>query len=94
MANQDIPKKYFFVIHGISPEMLAAVAYRRSRNPDHEQFRVRKLKCPYCTLPFKAIDMKIKVELFCYPARKPMSIKMKQETCPHCHREVGLHYVA
>jgi len=94
MANQEITEKYFFIIHGVSPDTLAAVAYRRSRNPDPARFKIKRLKCPYCTLPFKDIDVKIKVELFCYPARKTLSIQIKPEACPHCHREVGLHYVA
>ena len=94
MENKTISEEYFFVVHAVSPEMLADVAYRRSRNPDPEQFKIKKLKCPYCTLPFKDIDVKTKVELFRYPARKTLNIRIKPEACPHCHHEIGLHYVA
>ena len=94
MENQDNMENYFYVIHTVPPEMLADVAYRRSRAPDPDQFKIKKIKCPYCKLPFKDVDVKTKVELFCYPARKRLTIRIRPEACPHCHCEVGLHYIA
>jgi DNA-directed RNA polymerase subunit RPC12/RpoP len=80
---------YFYVVHGVIPEVTPGVAYRRvGKEPEPEKER-KVLKCPHCKLRLTDTDAQTRVELYQHPirVRVPCQFYLK---CFHCGSEVGI----
>jgi hypothetical protein len=86
---QDNPKlqelTYFYVVHGIIPELMSSVAYRRVDKS--VQFKRKEIKCPHCKSRLTYTDEGTNVELYGSVARIKCHIYFQ---CEICHNEVGI----
>jgi hypothetical protein len=81
--------RYFYVVHGFIPELMARVAYRRVGKAPVVECERKILKCPHCHLRLTDTDAKTRVELYQHPARVPIRRQIYLK-CPHCGREIGI----
>ncbi|MDL2234685.1 hypothetical protein LJC07_00835 [Christensenellaceae bacterium OttesenSCG-928-L17] len=86
-AEKETASKYFYIVHGVIPEVMAPVAYRRERHA--RQAGRKMLKCPHCEKRLTDIDEGVCVELY----RHPVHVEVKCEfylRCFYCKSEVGI----
>ena len=81
--------KYFYVVHGVIPEVMPNVAYRRACGTREQQFERKILKCPFCAMRLTDTDVNTKVELYRHPERVgvPCQLYLK---CFYCKKEIGI----
>jgi hypothetical protein len=80
-------ERYLYVVRGYAPELMRGVAFRREKHFVTSEKKI--LKCPYCTGTLKAVDIKIKVELYRYPQKKTVACH-SSIPCKVCHHKVGI----
>ena len=87
------PATYFFVVHGIVPELMprGSTAQRRAKHYNTRGMKI--LKCPYCRGEFDTVDSTAKVEVRCF-SRKAKETIHHSIPCRICHNEVGIVYVS
>jgi len=78
---------FFYVIHGVIPEIMPSVAYRRVGA--EEQHKRKILKCPFCASRLTDMDIDTRVELYGHEKRVPTKCQFYIR-CFYCHKEVGI----
>jgi hypothetical protein len=78
---------YFYVVHGVIPEIMPNVAYRRVGA--EELHRRKILKCPFCSARLSDMDADTRVELYGHAKRVEIKCQFYIR-CAYCHREVGV----
>lgn len=88
--SEPKPMQYFYVVHGIVPDLMACVAYRRVGKSKIQAQETRKvIKCPYCGGRLTDVGASAKVELYRHPAKG--SVKCHGYVkCQCCKDEVGI----
>jgi hypothetical protein len=87
-ANPELQAmEYFYVIHGVIPEIMPPVAYRRIGA--EEQHRRKLLKCPFCLTRLTDMDIDTSVELYAHSERVTRKCQFYMR-CLNCHKEVGI----
>ena len=79
--------EYFYVVHGVIPELMANVAY--CRRGQLEQYGRKVIKCPYCPESLTDVDRNVRVELYRLPTRKPIHCQI-YKICDHCGGKIGI----
>jgi len=82
--------EYLYVVHGVIPDAMPPVAYRRAGRPE---LAGRKLiKCPYCREYLTDVDRHTLVQMYALRKGKPKKHIPGQiyKTCDVCKGEVGL----
>lgn len=78
--------KYFYIIHGVIPELMPDIAYRGQSKAQHER---KVLKCPHCDRRLTDMDTGTRVELYQHPVRVQVQCQFYIK-CFHCGNEVGI----
>ena len=92
--NTNMPvtenEEYLIVVHGVIPEAMPPVAYRRVGRP--ELVGRKLIKCPYCRELLTHVERHTLVQIYAMPKgkkKKPFpGLMMKQ--CSACKEEVGI----
>lgn len=88
VANEA--KEYLYVIHGVIPEVMPSVAYRRTGRPELAERKI--IRCPYCGGPLTDVERHTLVQIYRTPKRTPRKPIPGQffKVCGLCSREVGI----
>ena len=88
--TQTVNSDYFIIVHGVIPEAMPPVAYRRTGRP--EQTNRKSIKCPYCKSILTDVDRQTKVQVFRYSKNKSNSSNPGQifKHCEVCKNEIGI----
>ncbi|GHU95704.1 hypothetical protein FACS1894208_08990 [Clostridia bacterium] len=84
-ALEDV--RYFYVVHGVIPELMPNVAYRRVKGALERERKT--LKCPHCEKKLTDTDAETRVELYQHPVRVAAHCQFYLK-CFHCGSEVGI----
>ena len=86
--NDDF--EYCIVIHGVIPEAMPHVAYRRAGRP--ELASRKAIKCPYCVNVLTYVDRHTKVQVLRSPKNRTYTSKPGQlfKHCIVCKNEIGI----
>ena len=87
MSAPNGTEKYVYVVHGLIPELMCHVAYRRAR--DFVPPGRKTIKCPHCAHRLTDTEDGTKVELYRHPAELRVSCQIYLK-CGFCHKEVGI----
>jgi hypothetical protein len=80
---------YVYYVHGIVPEFMPRVAFRREKHFKTEGQKI--IKCPYCKKTFITVGVADKIELYQH-SRKAKVTYHETMSCKSCHRLVGIIY--
>jgi|GEM_PF-846285 len=84
---------YAIIVHGIVPEYMPFVAFRRKKHYQSADKKV--IKCPFCNGILSVVDKHAKLELVRYPKKAKASIPTKTSMqCGKCRNMIGLLYAA
>lgn len=90
IALKEETLKYYYIIHGVIPEVMAPAAFRRER---HTQQAGRKtLKCPHCEKRLTDVEEGVCVELYRHPVHVEAHCHFYMK-CFYCKSEVGINLV-
>jgi len=90
-SNQD--EMYAIIVHGIVPEFMPHLAFRRDKH--YKTAGKKEIKCPYCSGVFKVVEVTAKLELIRYSNKAKAKIQWhKSMPCHKCHNMVGIIYKA
>jgi hypothetical protein len=83
-------EEYLYVVHGVIPEAMPPVAYRRSGSPDLAGRKL--LKCPYChaLLTDVAFDAQIQMYKISKGKQKKAIPGLFIKRCNTCRKETGI----
>jgi len=79
--------QYFYVIHGVIPELRPIMAYRRVGR--EARCNRKTLKCPHCGKRLSDTDADTRVELYQHPVRVRVQCQFYMK-CFYCACEVGI----
>ena len=86
--NPNLQKwKFFYVIHGVIPEVMPSAAYRRVGTAT--QHRRKILKCPFCASRLSDMDSGTSVELYGHETSVAVKCQLYIR-CSRCRKEVGI----
>jgi hypothetical protein len=89
-ANPTVKRfGYFYIIHGLIPELEARVAYRRVGKAEESECERKILKCPHCKLRLTDTDAGTRVELYQHPVHVSVKCQFYLK-CFHCGCEIGI----
>ena len=82
--------EYVYVVHGVIPEAMPPVAYRRTGRPELADRKA--IKCPYCATVLTTVDRHTRVQLFRSPKSRGNAPIVGQifKHCEVCKHEVGI----
>ena len=84
---------YAIIVHGMVPEFMPCVAFRREK---HFKSAGKKIiKCPYCCGVLRVVDKNAKLELMRYPRNAKPAVPIKKSMqCGKCRNTIGILHVA
>ena len=88
IKNND---EHYYVTHGVTPELMSPIAYRRVGKPKLIAWKI--IKCPICRGTLTQVDRNTKVKIYRLPKGK---MKRKYisglfiKHCSKCKEAVGL----
>jgi hypothetical protein len=81
---------FVFVVHGLPPELIPGVAFRRVKSSQYYARR-KELHCPHCHRVLAEIDSDVKVEL----RQNPNDIVCHcYRKCDYCHTDIGINFAS
>ncbi len=89
-AGTTEKEEYMYVVHGVIPEAMPPVAYRRIGEPE---LAGRKLiKCPYCRQLLTSVDRDTQVRMYKLPKgkKKKEMPGIVYSRCQSCKGDVGM----